>query len=98
VRRRRRGLANEVWEVDVGVRARSRVLGTGLINLTWLKEVWWFLRVAWVVGIVPFSGLWVYVTPRFSLFSKPFRAGAYPTRRVWDVDIYVDLEQVCNNC
>jgi hypothetical protein len=46
VRRRRRGLANEVWEVDVDVRACLRVLGTDLINLTWLKEVWRFLRVA----------------------------------------------------
>ncbi|KAJ7855948.1 hypothetical protein B0H14DRAFT_2754100 [Mycena olivaceomarginata] len=48
--------------VDVGARAGSRVFGTDLINLRWLKEVWRFLRVAWAVGNGLFSGLWAYLT------------------------------------
>ncbi|KAJ7164656.1 hypothetical protein C8R43DRAFT_1232787 [Mycena crocata] len=60
-RYRRRGLANEVREVDVGAGAGSRAFGADLINLQWIKEVWRFLAVAWVVGRSLVGGLWGYI-------------------------------------
>ncbi|KAF8208714.1 hypothetical protein K438DRAFT_1812764 [Mycena galopus ATCC 62051] len=61
-RRRRRGLSNEVREVDVGAGAGSRMFGADLINLGWLKAAWRFVCAAWVVGNGVFSGIWTYVT------------------------------------
>ncbi|KAJ6509023.1 hypothetical protein C8R45DRAFT_1208587 [Mycena sanguinolenta] len=64
VRKRRRGLSNEVRTVDVGARAGagSRIFGTDLINLGWLKEAWRFLCAAWVAGRGLLNGIRAFTT------------------------------------
>ncbi|KAJ7714224.1 hypothetical protein B0H16DRAFT_527109 [Mycena metata] len=57
-RHRRRGLANEVREVDVGVGAGSPAFGAALINLRWIREAWRFVSLAWVIGRNLLSGVW----------------------------------------
>ncbi|KAJ7288516.1 hypothetical protein C8J57DRAFT_1280535 [Mycena rebaudengoi] len=53
-RHRRRGLANEVREVDIGAGAGSRAFGADLINWEWMKEAWrWAERF--------FTGVWSYI-------------------------------------
>ncbi|KAJ7505509.1 hypothetical protein B0H11DRAFT_2273006 [Mycena galericulata] len=60
-RYKRRGLANEVREVDVGARAGSRPFGADLINLRWIKEAWRFVTAAWNVGRGFLTGVWGYI-------------------------------------
>ncbi|KAJ7264011.1 hypothetical protein B0H12DRAFT_1180471 [Mycena haematopus] len=62
VRRKRRGLSNEVRAVDVGAGTGSRAFGTDLINLRWMKETWRFLCTAWGIGNALFSRMWVFIT------------------------------------
>ncbi|KAJ6619550.1 hypothetical protein B0H10DRAFT_2026224 [Mycena sp. CBHHK59/15] len=60
-RRRRRGLVNEVREVDVGAGGGSRAFGADLINLRWLKEAWRFVSVVWDVTKRLVGGVWGYI-------------------------------------
>ncbi|KAJ7935437.1 hypothetical protein B0H13DRAFT_1947791 [Mycena leptocephala] len=59
-RYKRRGLANEVREVDVGA-GGSSVLGADLINLPWITEAWRFVATAWVAVRGLIRGLWRYI-------------------------------------
>ncbi|KAJ7163300.1 hypothetical protein C8R46DRAFT_1102931 [Mycena filopes] len=60
-RRRRRGLANEVREVDVGAGAGSRAFGEALVNLRWIREAWRFVFLAWVIVRNLVSAGWGFV-------------------------------------
>ncbi|KAJ7644337.1 hypothetical protein FB45DRAFT_897561 [Roridomyces roridus] len=60
-RSKRRGLANEVREVDVGAHGGSRAFGADLINFPWLQEAWRFLTVAWQIGRGFLAGLWTFI-------------------------------------
>ncbi|KAJ7729662.1 hypothetical protein DFH07DRAFT_178918 [Mycena maculata] len=57
-RYKRRGLANEVRDVDVGARADARTFGADLVNLRWFNEAWRFMAVAWEVGRAFVTGVW----------------------------------------
>ncbi|KAJ7212287.1 hypothetical protein GGX14DRAFT_697227 [Mycena pura] len=60
-RYRRRGLKNEVREVDVGAQVYARAFGADLVNLRWIKEAWHFLTVVWGVGRGLVGGVWRYI-------------------------------------
>ncbi|KAJ6584747.1 hypothetical protein B0H19DRAFT_1206465 [Mycena capillaripes] len=60
-RYKRRGLANEVREVDVGAAASERAFGADLVNWRWIKETWRFVAIAWMTGKGLMSGVWLYI-------------------------------------